>query len=130
MFKAINAGSRQFRGPPGFPPEAEPTRHLDIVWTRSMQFDDLALIVRLQDAYCMDRSKVSRELSHDTQRERLRAFETTWVNRQTFLQSEAHTFAAPQLRRGLGRTSRKSDATSTIAERPLHYISSCSLLVR
>jgi hypothetical protein len=61
MFKAINAGSRQFRGPPGFPLEAEPKRHLDIVWTRSMQFDDLALIVRLQDAYCMERSKVSRD---------------------------------------------------------------------
>jgi hypothetical protein len=130
MFKAINAGSRQFRGPPGFPLDADPKRHLDIVWTRSMQFDDLALIVRLHNAYCMDRSKASRELSHDTQRERLRVFETRWVNRQTSLQSEAHTFAAPQLRRGLGGTSRSSDATSTIAERLLHYISSCSVLVR
>jgi hypothetical protein len=69
MFKAINGGSRQFRGPPGFPLDADPKSHLDIVWTRSMQFDDLALIVRLQNAYCMDRSKASRELSHD-QRER------------------------------------------------------------
>ena len=24
MFKAINAGSRQFRGPPGFPLDADP----------------------------------------------------------------------------------------------------------
>ena len=57
MFKAINAGSRQFRGPPGFPLDADPKRHLDIVWIRSMQFDDFALIVRLHNAYCMDRIK-------------------------------------------------------------------------
>jgi hypothetical protein len=122
MFKAINAGSRQFRGPPGFPPEAEPKRHLDIVWTRSMQFDDLALIVRLHDAYCMDRSKASRELSHDTQR-------FVRSKRRGLTANRSHK-ARHILRRGLGRTSRKSDATSTIAERPLQYISSCSLLVR
>jgi hypothetical protein len=34
-------------------------KRLDIVWTYSMQFDDLALIVRLHNAYCMDRSKAS-----------------------------------------------------------------------
>jgi hypothetical protein len=103
-----------------------------------MQFDDLALIVRLHNAYCMGRLKASRELSHDTQRnckldDRLRAFETTRVSDQGALPSGAPAFAAPQLRRDLGRTSRSSAATSTIAERPLHYISyisSCSLLVR
>jgi hypothetical protein len=73
-------------------------RHLDIVWTNSMQFDDLALIVRLHNAYCMDRSKASREL-HDTHRnckldERLRAFETTRVNHQTSLPSGTFAFAA------------------------------------
>jgi hypothetical protein len=76
-------------------------KRLDIVWTHSMQFDDLALIVRTHNAYCMDRSKASPELSHDTQRncrldERLRAFETTRVNHHASLQSGAHAFAAPQ----------------------------------
>jgi hypothetical protein len=93
-----------------------------------MQFHDLALIVCLDNAYCMDGQKrlgnfLMTPNAVANLDERLRAFETS-------LQSGAHAFAAPQLRRGLGRTSRSSDATSTIVERPLHYISSFSLLVR
>ena len=103
-----------FAVPPGFPLDADPKEALDIVWTHSMQFDDLALIVRLQNAYCNGQVKRPwNYLMYPTPtakgfaRSKRRGLTAKRPYKAKRMLCSAATTTQPR------RTSRSSDATST-----------------